>query len=86
MMRERIKLTLVGPATAGLLTLVRQLAPFPRCHPHPLGKHMPERRNGLIPNSLGHSLGADSWHLQLVGGQTHAQIGQQSSAERPNLS
>jgi hypothetical protein len=76
MMRERIKLTRVRPSRASTRS-VRQSAPFLRRHPHPLGKHRPKCRNRLISNGLGHSFGADRRLLQLVGGQTHAEIGQQ---------
>jgi hypothetical protein len=65
-----------------LLVIVRQSAPFPWRHPHPFGKHTPECRNRLVPDFLGHSLGADRWLFQLVGRQTHAQIGQQERRKR----
>ena len=42
MMRERINLTLIASSYSRLLALVRQSAPFPRRHPHPLGKYTPE--------------------------------------------
>ena len=76
-MPKRINLTLLGLGPRPMLAIVRQSAPFPWRHPHPFGKHTPECRNRLVPDCLGHSLGADRRLFQLVGRQTHAEIGQQ---------